>query len=254
MRRTGSNHLFNVLRNFPSLASCGEVFNKDRVAGVQSLLPQIREITGLKCQAEGDPLLWAYAHGNPGAFIEILAEAAARQQKQAYCFKIFEDQLDRHTIEDQVLRRPRTHLILLVRNALAAYVSLQKATMTQKWMTSDTTNVTVTLHAAEFAAWLAQQQDWYRHWVEWAKVRGKEPIVLSYENDIDQPLRVLLWRFAAAVRGFDVHLRPPLFIRNSGLDRQDRHASVRSRIANWPEFISDLKHLGLDEDVPVCVV
>jgi LPS sulfotransferase NodH len=248
MRRTGSNHLFNVLRNFDELASCGELFNEHRVSGSFALLPQIRDITGLRSQVEEDPFLWGYAHGNPGAFLEVVAQAAARQLKQAYCFKIFEDQLDLGTIED-ILARPRMHLVLLTRRFLDAYVSLQKAKLTQQWVGSDTTHLTVTLDAEDFALWLRRQQAWYRHWLDWAKHRGQRVLVLRYEEDVDRPLPTLLWRFARAMRSFDVHLGHPRHIRNEGLERQDKRRSTSSSIANWQEFAAACQRLGLKADV-----
>lgn len=248
MRRTGSNHLFNVLRNFEDLASCGELFSDARVSGVAALLPRIRDITGLKCHSEEDPLLRAYAHGNPGAFIDIVAQAASRQRKQAYCFKIFEDQLDWHKIETDILARPQMHLVLLVRTALDAYVSLQKAALTQHWMSLDTTNVAVTLDAEAFAAWLVQKRTWYRHWLDWATRQGRPSIVLSYENDVDHPLPVVLGRFATTARKLGIKLTQPSIIQNPGLHRQDRNSTVESRVQNWPEFAAALKRLGLDKE------
>jgi len=248
MRRTGSNHLFNVLRNFDDLASCGELFSAVRVSGVEALMPQIREITGLASTVEEDPLLRAYARGNPAAFVKIVEEAASRQQKQAYCFKIFEDQLDQRTIEADILARPRMHLMLLARRSLDAYISLQKATLTQEWMSYDTTHVTVTLEAEAFGVWLKQQRAWYGHWLDWAKQHRHRRVVLRYERDVDRPVKDVLRRFAKTASHFDVRLRRPAVIRNWGLVRQDKRRVLPPRVANWPEFIAELRRLGLERE------
>lgn len=248
MRRTGSNHLFNVLRNFDTLASCGELFSDARVSGVANFLPQIRELTGLACQSEEDPCLMAYARGNPRAFLNVLEAAAALNGRRAYCFKIFEDQLEQRIIESDVLGRPRTHMVLLMRRSIDTYISLQKALLTDRWMSFDTTGVPITLEAEAFAVWLERQRNWYRHWLEWARQRGRSPVILTYEKDVDRPLRLVLWRFARTARSFNVKLTQPLIIRNYGLHRQDGHAAVASRVQNWPEFTGALSRLGLEKD------
>jgi hypothetical protein len=92
---------------------------------------------------------------------------------------------------------------------------------------------------------LEHQRDWYRHWVEWANQRDLSPPVLTYEANVDQPRRIILWRFARAVRPFGIKLRQPLRLRIPGLTRQDKNRQLPGRIANWHEFSADLDRLGL---------
>ena len=249
MRRTGSNHLMNVLRNFRALEATGELFNRDDVFGIGRMLPQLRETTGLPIPRLGDQLLKAYARGNPGGFLAAVEEAVRRKGKRAYCFKVFEDQLSREALETQVLSRPGMRHVLLVRRSLDAYVSFAKATSTDKWVGHDTTASPIELEAEGFAAWLDEQRAWYGHWLARAKARGESPVVLTYEDDIDRPTYVVLWRFSRLAKRLGIPLPMPLKLRlrHRGLARQDRNRALSDRIANWPEFAAGLERLGLSE-------
>jgi LPS sulfotransferase NodH len=249
MRRTGSNHLMNVLRNFRGLEATGELFNRDDVFGIGQLLPQLREITGLPIPRLGDQLIKAYARGNPGGFLAAVEEAVRRKGKRAYCFKVFEDQLSREALETQVLSRPGMRPVLLVRRALDSYISLEKAKSTDDWVGRDTTRSPITLDADAFAQWLYEQRAWYGHWTAWAGARGETPVVLTYEQDIDRPTCLVLWRFSRLAKRLGVPLQMPLRLRlrHRGLERQDRNRALSDRVANWPEFAAGLERLGLSE-------
>lgn len=246
-RRTGSNHLMNLLSNFRRLEATGELFSRERIIGIDLLLPKLRRITGLAIPSTHDPVLHARAREKPGAFLEVIEEAARRRGKRAYCFKLFEDQLSRNEIEDQVLSRPGMHPVLLVRRSVDTFISLAKATSTDQWMTRDTTGLQVALDVEEFASWLAEQRNWYGHWLSRARRRGEKPVVLSYEEDIDQPARMVLRRFARMSVSLGINLRPPLLLTNRGLNRQDRNTDPSERVANWAEFIEGLDRHGLRE-------
>ena len=247
MRRTGSNHLFGVLRNFPDLMSGGEFFNRDKVSGIFHLLPDVRAVTGMNWHREIDPVLRTYARANPGSFLDAVEAATARKRQRAYCFKVFEDQLDRTVIESAILARPQMRMVLLTRRALDTYVSLQKAQNSDVWVGRDTSAERVTLDVEAFYNWLEGQRAWYRHWLDWARARGTEAVVLTYEADVDRPLRLVLWRFARTAGQLGIPLRQPLLLRHTGLVRQDRVARIENRIANWSAFAAGLDRLGLSE-------
>jgi LPS sulfotransferase NodH len=246
-RRTGSNHLLNVLRNFDALASYGELFNERRVSGVDGILPLLAELTGLSCSREDDPRLRAYARGNPSGFLKILETASLRQGKVAQCFKIHEGQMEPPQIEEAILSRPNTHMVLLLRRSIDSYISLQKALTADRWMSVDTTYSQVSVDIEAFVEWLDRQRRWYDHWVSWSGLRGSRLTILRYEADVDRPLRIVLWRFARAAKSFNLHLKQPLRIRNHGLRMQDRRSSIASRVANWPEFSAAVKERGLEK-------
>lgn len=247
MRRTGSNHLMGVLRNFRELEATGELFNKQDVFGIGQMLPELRKATGLPIPRLGDQMVKAYARGNPGGFLGAMEQAVRQKGKRAYCFKVFEDQLSREAIETQVLSRPGMRQVLLVRRALDSYVSLRKAESLDEWVGRDTTASPIALDAEAFAAWLETQGAWYGHWLARAKARGERPTVLSYEHDIDRPTPVVLWRFRRTARHSGIRLRMPLWPRKRGLARQDRTGDIQARIANWPEFSAGLERLRLSE-------
>lgn len=246
-RRTGSNHLMNVVSNFRDLEATGELFSRHRIIGIHRLLPQLRRATGMPIPDADDKALHAHARENPGAFLDALELAVRHKRKRAYCFKVFEDQLSREAIETQVLSRPGMRSALLVRRALDTYISLAKATLLDEWMTRDTTATPVVLDAGSFASWLEGERAWYGHWLARAKARGETPLIMTYEEDIDRPNRVVLRRFAAMARGLGIPLAPPLLVRNRGLARQDRNRDLAARVANWDEFVADLDRLGLRE-------
>ena len=78
--RTGTNHLCEVLRNFPDLASYLEVFENDGAHGTDpDSWPLLRRLTGVDFATHRDPRLIAFAHEQPGAWLDALEQITGRR-------------------------------------------------------------------------------------------------------------------------------------------------------------------------------
>jgi hypothetical protein len=246
--RTGTNHLCEVLKNFPDLASYLEVFENDGAHGIDPVTwPLLRRLTGVEFTNHRDPRLIAFTHEHPGRWLDALEEAAAAAGKRLMSFKIFRHNLPIEPIEREIMPRPGMRVMMVLRKQIDSYVSWRKAVELGKWQGIDTTGMRITLDADRFTEWLDLQERWYDHWRNYLSKRFLPCPVLRYELDIDnQPPDRMLRRFAAAAGQVGVFLRAPTSIAHPGLERQDKGKSLADKVTNWTEFSREIFARGLE--------
>ncbi len=205
-QRTGAGHLFALLRNFEAVAPSDGLF----AAGHEDAPSRI-EGAEQQARAEGKSLL-------------VLKATPA---------------LPRDMVERDLLGRNGMRTIFVVRRQIDTYVSLAKATALNAWRDTDLTPVKVKLDPARFAAWLDQQEDWYRHWKAWLERRAFPVPILRYETHLTMPPVTVLRRFSATVAQVggvagarDIGLRGPSSGRTAAAPRPSR--SRTGRISRKP--------------------
>lgn len=245
--RTGTNHLCEVLKNFPDLASYPGLFEPNGPRGIEEeSWPLLRERTGIDFANLRDRALAEYVHAEPGAWLDAVAEAARADGKRVMSFKLVRDDLPMETIENDLLSRPGLRLIMVVRRQVDSYVSWRKAVELGRSEGFDTTGMRLKLDADRFAEWLDRQERWYEHWRSFLARRFLPCPVVRYEIDIDIPLQRTLHRFAAAAALVGITLRPPGEITRTGLERQDRAKTLADKVTNWAEFSREIFARGLE--------
>lgn len=213
--RTGAGHLISLLDNIEAVASRGGLFSDGFTDAAGRL---------------------------------DLAELEARGAGKSMLVFRLTSSVPREIVEREILSRPGTRAVLVVRRQVDAYVSLAKATAMGAWRDTDLTNVKVKLDAARFAAWMEEQEAWYAHWKQWLERRSFPAPVIRYETQIQGlPADTVLRRFSSALSQLGLTLRIPAELPHAGLVRQDRERTVAFKVKNWPDFSRGLSERGLEK-------
>ena len=212
--RTGTGHLFALLRNFEAVAPRDGLF----ADGVQDASGKI-DLAELEARSAGKSLL-------------VLKAVPA---------------MGREVVERDLLGRTGMRSIFLLRRQIDTYVSLAKATALNVWRDTDLTPVKVKLDADRFAKWLDEQDAWYAHWKAWLEKRAYPVPVMRYETHLSVPVESVLRRFASTVAQVGITLRMPLSFPVEGLKKQDREKVVALKVKNWPEFSKAMVERGIEK-------
>lgn len=212
--RTGTGHLFALLRNFEAVAPCGGLFDESTE--------------------------------DAGGRIDV-AELEARGAHKSLIVLRATSAMPRDLVERELLGRSGMRAVFVLRRQIDAYVSLAKATALNAWCGTDLTRVKVKLDARHFAAWLDEQEAWYAHWRAWLERRAFPLPVLRYETHLSVPAESVLRRFAMTVAQVGITLRVPPALPFEGLTKQDRERAAAFKIKNWPEFSRALSAMGIEK-------
>jgi hypothetical protein len=245
--RTGTNHLCEVLKNFPDLAPYGGLFAPEGPHGIdQESWPLLRQLTGIEFTNLRDRKLADFVHEHPTAWLDAVSEVATASRKRVLSFKINRDDLPIEVMEREILARPGLRMMTVVRRQVDSYVSWRKAVELGRWRDIDTTGMRLKLDADRFEDWLVQQERWYEHWRNILNRRFLPCPVVRYEIDIDVPVDRVLRRFASAAAVVGITLKAPAEMPHQGLVRQDKAKSIADKVTNWAEFSREIFSRGLE--------
>lgn len=165
--RTGSNLLETCLNSFDGISCHGEVFNPHFLA-----YPKAEELFGFdKAARDADPI----------AVLESFSH-----QPELAGFRFFHDHDSR--VFEPIMRDRSCAKIILTRNPLESYVSLQIARETQQWRLGDVTQrktAKVVFDPAEFAEHVNLLQDFQLRVQKLLQSTGQTGFYLSYEDILD---------------------------------------------------------------------
>jgi len=238
--RTGSNHLCRVLSGFECLKVRTEVFARDVAFTVDEHdIAALERITGCIIPRDpSSPTVTQLIYEEPGAMLAALAEARGSEHK-ALSVKLFGYHLPRAWTRE--LFRMGAIPVVVKRRKIDSYASKLKAQKIQRWVNADTTLLQVRADVRDYEYWLHRHAQWYDHVAE----EAIDPIHLTYEGDIDQPTPELVDKLTQTL-GERVDLGPWRSVK--ALTKQDRNTSPEAKIANWDEFVDQLRERGLYED------
>ena len=162
--RTGSNFLEASLNAYSGLKSYGEVFNPAFVGHANQA-----DLYGMDAAAVA---------ADPGRIIQLMRD----NTDGLAGFRLFKDH--NQVVLDRVLDDPRCAKIVLRRNPIDSFVSLEIVQKTGQWRLADMKNVKtakVTFDAAKFAKYLADTRAYYGDALR--KVHASGQAVFSIEYD-----------------------------------------------------------------------
>jgi len=230
-----------VLQNFTELSCQRDIFASDGVASVNSDdWPLLRQRTGVDFVEAKDFRLATFVQGQPGAWLDAVAEVAAFRGRRVTSFELVRNDLPAEIVEEQILGRTGVRALLVVRKQIDSYVALR---MAEEHATGH--DGPLTLDADQFEAWLGAQERWYEHWKTYLARRFLPAPVLRYETDLDQPADRVLKRFAGAAAQVGITLRPPATITHTG-PAPTKPAALVETVANWPAFSRELLARGIE--------
>jgi len=168
--RTGSNFLEDTLNTLPGLRCWGEAFNP----GFVGHAGQTEQAGITIAQREGDPM--------------GLLRAMKDRTDGIAGFRFFNDHDPR--VLSQCLADARCAKVILTRNPLDSYVSLEIARQTGQWRLGDMKNAKsakITFNAAAFARHLAKLQEFQQDLTRALQLSGQTAFYIRYDdiNDID---------------------------------------------------------------------
>ena len=181
--RTGSNLLEASLNGVPGVACHGETFNPHFMGH-----PKTDSLLGVTLAKRAE---------DPAALL-----AAMRAAPGLNGFRFFHDHDPR--VLDEVLDDPRCAKVILTRNPVDSYVSLQIARQTGQWKLGDARHQKtsqVLFDAEEFTAHLAGLQEFQLQLLRALQVGGQTAFYVDYEDIQDVAVLNGLARFLGAEGG-----------------------------------------------------
>ncbi len=168
--RTGSNFLEASLNSYGGITCHGEVFNPAFVGHANQ-----SQLFGMDVAAVAE---------RPMDMLELLRGKTDGMAG----FRLFKDH--NSAVLDHVLRDPRCAKIMLRRNPIDSFVSLEIVQKTGQWRLADMKNAKsakVQFDAAKFAAYLADLRGFQAHCTTRMQTGGQAAFVIDYEqlNDVD---------------------------------------------------------------------
>ena len=212
--RTGSNFLEENLNSIPGLKCWGEAFNPHFMGGAGRT-----DMAGLSLsERERDPL--------------ALLAAMRSQTEGLSGFRFFHDHDAR--VLDQCLPDPRCAKIVLTRNPLESFVSLQIARATNQWRLNDMKNARsaqITFDAEAFAQHVAELQAFQVRILRALHTSGQTAFYIAYEDigDLDVLNGLAAW---LGIDGQLERLTQKTKVQNPG--------ELRQKVVNYDEMVAAL--------------
>lgn len=212
--RTGSNFLEDTLNTLPGLRCWGEAFNPAFVGHAGKT-----EQAGMTIQQrEADPLAML---------------AAMKQHTDGIAgFRFFHNHDPR--VLSHCLADPRCAKVVLTRNPLDSYVSLEIARETGQWRLGDmkgARSAKVTFDAAAFARHLAKVQEFQQDLMRALQLSGQTAFYIRYDdiNDID------------ILNGLATYLGVPARLdHTSGKTKVQNPGSLQDKVVNYDAMVAAL--------------
>lgn len=228
-----------LLHSCPEFDVRGELFHP---ATVYSNSLSRQDISNVMAASQGqitdDRSLCEWRALNPLRTLEIVAE---RRNLQAVVFKLFPEHLARETIASQLFDRDDIRYILLRRRPIESFISRLKAGEVRAHGVVDTTTFKPVLEATSVANWCRRVKGWYDWLSEEIAARNLPCFLLSYERHLrDKSDAEALSQILESLEGMGLPpVKRPQEIR--ARVRQDKEVEYRNRVANWPQFESDMQ-------------
>lgn len=240
--RTGSSHLIHLLQDCPELNVKGELFHVDNIGRLTK-----SDRAALENASDGqivDPKsLCEWRRRHPRRTLDVLYESG---DHRPLVFKLFWDHLAREIVADEIFGCPDTGYILLRRRPIDCYVSRMKASAIGQHAKIDTTAIRPELEPERFVFWARIVKAWY-DWLD-AEIRRRALpcFPLSFERHIEN--RTAQETMSELRERLEALGCPQVSMprENQGHVRQDREPDYRKRVANWPEFETEVRSRAPD--------
>lgn len=214
--RTGSNLLESLLNRIPGVACHGEAFNLNHLGG-----PGCGELLGVTIEDRArDPFL-------------LLDRIAAQPGLNG--FRLFHDHDLR--VFDRVLADSRRAKIVLSRNPVDSWVSLQIARETEHWVLTDLRRrrtARATFRAGAFDAFLAARAEFRARVQHALQASGQTAFHLDYEDLRDPAVLAGLAAWLGHPGGLDGVGSPML---------KQNPEPLADKVTNWPQMAAELAQI-----------
>jgi len=264
--RSGTTHVIRLMEALSGLYPCREEWLN--VLGVpwvgDRMLARISKAHGTRYGQFHDPVLGAWTRRDFARTLDFVQSSAPSGSRASVVKVLFPD-LTIPEFEALFLTAAERMVLVMQRAPIDSFISLWKARAVGKWLDHDTTNLRVTLDPAAFMAAWQERGAWYRG-IRTMLERHHRPYgLLHYEHDIlpgeDRAVTRLIEELARA--GFPTRLKRTVVVERQaqrvlataramrgkttvapppmGLKKQDLAATREAKVANWGDFIDQIR-------------
>ncbi|MGD1921462.1 MAG: hypothetical protein ACFCAD_22780 [Pleurocapsa sp.] len=184
MPRNGTNYLCDLIGKFQEIDSLYEIFhdqsayiNNDLLS--KNIVQHINSIYNLQIKDNSDPQFIDFIYQNPALFLDIISSYSTNKY---ISFKVFPNHLSLDNLKNVIIKNDRIKKIIVKRNLLDVYFSVQFARLTQRWDQKDTSKHQVDFNPSNFLQWFSFHKDYYDFIERELKANNQQAIALDYEK------------------------------------------------------------------------
>ncbi|WP_229640295.1 hypothetical protein [Waterburya agarophytonicola] len=184
MPRNGTNYLCDLIGQFQEIDSFYEIFH-DRSSYLnhellsKNIIGHINNLYKLQIENSSDPKLIGFIAQNPALFLDIISSYSTNKYIN---FKVFPNHLSQDNLRDIIIKNNRIQKIVVKRNLLDVYFSVQFARLTQRWDRKDTSGLKVDFNPNNFLQWFSFHHEYYDFIERELKANNQKAIALDYEK------------------------------------------------------------------------
>ena len=256
MPRNGTNYLCDLIGKFKEIDSLYEIYHNQSVFInngwlSKNVIQHINKIYKLQIKDNNDPQFTEFVANNPALFLDIISSYI---ENKYISFKIFPNHLSLENIKQVIIKNDRIKKIVVKRNLLDVYFSVQFARLTQRWDRNDTSKLKVDFNPNNFLKWFSFHKEYYDFIERELKANGQKAIVLDYEkihslND-NQDKFLFLFNFLQSA-GLDISSRnllerSPAELNKNIRKKQDKRDNRLDKVNNPQVLLNTLKQNQLE--------
>ena len=184
MPRNGTNYLCDLIGKFQEIDSLYEIFHNQSSYLNNGLLSKkiiqhINQLYKLSITDNSDPQFLDFISQNPGLYLDIIS---SHSKNKYISFKVFPNHLSQKSLQEIIIKNNRIKKIIVKRNLLDVYFSVQFARLTQSWGKQDTSELKVKFNPQNFLSWFNFHQAYYEFIEQELKHNNQDYILLDYEK------------------------------------------------------------------------
>jgi len=256
MPRNGTNYLCDLIGKFQEIDSLYEIYHNQAAYINNGLLSKniiqhINNVYKLQIKDNSEPQFTNFIAQNPALFLDIISSYS---KNKYISFKVFPNHLSQENLRDTIIKNDRIKKIVVKRNLLDVYFSVQFARLLQSWGKKDTSGLKVDFNPNNFLKWFSSHKEYYDFIERELKADNQEAITLDYEEihglNGNQEKFVFLFNF---LRSADLNLDPENLFNNSQEElnknirkKQDKRANRLEKVSNPHVLLNTLKQNKLE--------
>ena len=256
MPRNGTNYLCDLIGKFQEIDSLYEIYHSHSVYLNNGLLSKniikhINSLYKLQIKDNSDPQFIDFVSKNPALFLDLISSYS---KNKYISFKVFPNHLSLEDLKEVIIKNDRIQKIIVKRNLLDVYFSVQFARLTQRWDRNDTSELKVDFNPNNFLKWFSFHKEYYDFIERELKANNQKAIALDYEkihslNDNREKFLFLFNFFQSA--GLDISQenlfeRSPAELNQNIRKKQDKRVNQLDKVNNPQVLLNTLKQNQLE--------
>lgn len=184
--RTGTTYLSSLISHFKEIDPFSEIFHKKRVhirnignKNITEIIHDINHEYDLQISSVEDTAFVDFVHQNPEYLLELIR---LNSDKKYFSFKIFDGHLTRNQLKSHIINNIKLKKIIIKRNLLNVYISLQIAKKLQTWAKVNTSDLCIDFDEEHFLNWYRKKEKFYDFLKAKMIDTQQEIVYLEYEK------------------------------------------------------------------------